>query len=111
ERLGLDPPDDVLQQEAAIRDTAPLGAGKNPEALQILRFDLDFAPLRVGREFAPHVSAPPKEQSPAQRVAHLVGKVGVEHDVLKLLAVLMELLLVELVLQELGDDFRFSNAP
>ncbi len=37
-----------------------------------------------------------------------IRDLGLEHQVLKLLAVLVELFLIELVLQELGYDFRLQ---
>ena len=52
-----------------------------------------------------------KQQGPAQSVTGLVRNVSSQHEVFELLAIVLELFLIELVLQELCYDFRFSNLP
>src|SRR3954467_1762859 len=66
EGLALDALDDVFQQEAAVSNPPPLGSGKHPHAVEVLRLDLYFPPLRVSRQLSPHVAAATKQQSPAQ---------------------------------------------
>jgi hypothetical protein len=57
------------------------------------------------------MTATAEQQGPAQGVSRLVRDLSPQDEVFELLAVLMELFLIELVLQELRDNFCFSNAP
>ncbi len=65
----------------------------------------------IGRHLAPHVTAAAKQQCPAQCIGRFIREVGTQDEMFELLAVVVELFLIELVLQELRDDFRFSDVP
>jgi hypothetical protein len=57
------------------------------------------------------VPATAKQKGPAQCVTGLVRHVSAQHEMLELFAVVLELFLIELVLQEFCYDFCFSNLP
>src|SRR6266568_7609323 len=71
----------------------------------------DFPPLGVVREFAPHGPAAQKEQGAAQAI--LVGIIHVwpSYHMLEANAVIIELRMVKLVLQELCDHFLLAQWP
>src|SRR5215469_482354 len=101
---------DIAQQEAAVGNPSPLGAGEDAQPLQVLELDLHLPPLRVGWKIAPHVTAAAQQQSAADSVFRLVRNAGREHQALKVSPVAVELLLIELVSQELGNHLGFGDA-
>src|SRR5258708_730296 len=56
------------------------------------------------------MSTTPVEQRTADHVLCFIRQIGVEHQVLKLLAIAVLGLLIELVLEKLGDYFHFSDS-
>src|SRR6185312_13338093 len=101
---------DLAQQETAVGDIAPVRTGKNADMPQVLGIDFHFVPDGIFRHLAPHVPAAAIEQRAANTVLRVVGEIRVEHDGFKFLAIAIIFFLVELILQELGNYFRFSNA-
>ena len=67
-------------------------------------------PESVFGQLAPHVSAAAIEQRAAHCVLRFVGQIGIKNDAFELFAIAIVFFLVKLVLQKLGDDFRFSDA-
>jgi hypothetical protein len=57
------------------------------------------------------MAAATEQQRATQRVASLVRDLRTEYELLELLAVFVKFFLIELVLQEFGDDLGLSNAP
>src|SRR6185369_14945408 len=101
---------DVAEAKTAAGNLAPVSAGEDAQPVEIFGIELDFPPLRIWRQLAPHVTATAEQQGPAKHVVFVVSNVRVEHQVLKFLAVAMEFLLVELVLEEFGDHLGFRNS-
>jgi hypothetical protein len=100
----------VAEQKTTVRNFAPLSAGEDADFLQVFGFNLDLPPLGIRRKFTPHVSATAEEKRAPDGVLTLVAGVGVEHERFEALAVMVELALVELILQEVVYDFVFGDA-
>src|SRR5262249_18611919 len=95
--------------EVALGDAPPLRTGKYVDVLQILRIERYFPPLGVGRQFAPHGGAAPKQQGAAQSVFRFVIQVRIMDQGFKLAAIMIVFAVVELALQEFGNHLMFAD--
>src|SRR5205085_6702194 len=100
---------DVAEQEGVTGDLAPVGPRKNAHVGQIGQLELHLPPLRIDGKFAPHVSAAAEQQGTTDGIVAIVGEVGIEHDPLEQMAIVAKFLVVELILQEFRDHFRFAD--
>src|ERR1700745_1481143 len=105
----LDSFDHTSQIKVPFRKLAPLLSWKGADAGHIGRLEFDLPPLRIFRQFPPEASTATKQQGFTNGIVALIGKVRIRNNTRKPIAISIELRLIELSFQKLGNYFCFRS--
>jgi len=78
-----DAADDILRPEIAGPDCEPMSTRKKFHALDVVGLHLHSPPLRVGGEFAPHVSTTAEEECPPKRVLSRIVQLRIGNNAIE----------------------------